>query len=90
MTSRLKLGVAVVIVTLLALAGCSDEIPSAPEQEPATARPTAEETSTKKSEPAAEAQEEPDAVPQAPAEADASEPEEEAVAEEPDQPKSRT
>ena len=86
MTSTLKLVVAVAIVTLLALAlaGCSDEIPSAPQQEPTTARPTAEETSTAESDPPAEAQEESDAVPQAPAEADASEPEQEAVAEEPE------
>ena len=86
MTSKLKLVVAVVIVTLLALAlaGCSDEIPSAPEQAPTTARPTAEETSTGESDPTAEAQEESAAVQEAPAEADAPEPEEEAVAEEPE------
>ena len=86
MTSTLKLVAAVVIVTLvaLALAGCSDEIPLAPEQEPTTARPTAEETSTGESDPTAEAQEQSDAVQQAPAEADASEPEQEAVTEEPE------
>ena len=86
MTSTLKLVAAVVIVTLvaLALAGCSDEIPSAPEQQPTTARPTADATSTGESDPTAEAQEESDAVQQAPAEADASEPEQEAVTEEPE------
>ena len=86
MTSKLKLVVAVVIVTLvaLALAGCSDEIPSAPEQAPTSARPTAEAKSTGESDPPAEAQEQSDAVQQAPAEADASEPEQEAVAEEPE------
>ena len=85
MNTRLKSAIAIACLTLLlaiALTGCSDEIPSAPDPEPPTTAETAQDTPTPPAEPSAtsEAAEEPE--PQAQAQSD--EPEREEQEEETD------
>ena len=85
MNLRLKSIVAVVCVVLiaLALAGCSDEIPSSPEPEPTSTSSAAAATSAQESESTAEAEEQSVAAEPDQAKGNASEPEEQAAVEEP-------
>ena len=79
MNTRLKSAIAIACLTLLlaiALTGCSDKIPSAPDPEPATTAETAEETSTPSAQPSAASETSQESTPQAQAQSDEPEREE--------------